>query len=170
MTMRQTNSVARIRLVRPSERPAVRAPTQTPLPWATVVAAAKAASVPPHVVRYYARIGLLKPRRDPQNGYKLFDSGDIKRLRFVRLAQTLGFTLAEIRKILRDADHGDTPCPRVRDIVRRRIEENRREIRARQALQRRLESALEGWERMPDGIPDGDTVCHLIESMGEKRN
>lgn len=136
----------------------------------TVVAAARAAGVAPHVVRYYARIGLLKPRRDPHNGYKLFGGDDIKRLRFVRMAHGLGFTLAEIRKILRDADRGETPCPRVRDIVRRRIEDNSREISARQALQRRLEQAIAVWAQMPDGIPDGDSVCHLIESVGEKRN
>jgi MerR family Zn(II)-responsive transcriptional regulator of zntA len=148
-------------------KPSPAPPRSTP---ATVVEAARAAGVAPHVVRYYARIGLLKPRRDPQNGYKLFGSDDIKRLRFVRLAHGLGFTLAEVRKILRDADRGETPCPRVRDIVRQRIEDNRREISARQALQRRLEGAIAAWERMPDGVPDGDSICHLIESMGKKRN
>jgi len=137
---------------------------------ATVVATARAAGVAPHVVRYYARIGLLKPRRDPHNGYKLFCGDDINRLRFVRQAQSLGFTLAEVRKILRDADRGETPCPRVRDIVHRRLEDNRREISARQALQCRLEEAIAAWARMPDGIPNGDSVCHLIESVGEKRN
>lgn len=172
MSMQQKGVPARVQ----AKRRVGRTVRRTPLlrdgslsPSATVVATASAAGVAPHVVRYYTRIGLLKPRRDPHNGYKLFDADDIKRLRFVCQAQGLGFTLAEIRKILRDADRRETPCPRVRDMVRRRIEENRREISTRQALQRRLEDAIEAWARMPDGIPDGDSVCHLIKSVGEKR-
>lgn len=53
-------------------------------------------AAPPHVVRYYARIGLLKPRAHQQNGYRLFGSLDAQRLRFIRLAKNLGFTLNEI--------------------------------------------------------------------------
>jgi MerR family transcriptional regulator, Zn(II)-responsive regulator of zntA len=170
MSAWHTGVLARTRTGHSAERPVKRLPGPTLSPLATVVAAARAAGVAPHVVRYYARIGLLKPRRDPHNGYKLFSGDDIKRLRFVRQAQTLGFTLGETRNILRDADRGETPCPRVRDIVHRRIEENRREISARQALQRRLDNALAAWATMPDGVPDGDTVCHLIESMGDKSN
>jgi MerR family transcriptional regulator, Zn(II)-responsive regulator of zntA len=168
LTMATWHAAAPVRTKSPSR--AALKPLPLPPPSATVVATARAGGVAPHVVRYYARVGLLKPRRDPHNGYQLFDGDDVKRLRFVRQAQSLGFTLAEIRKILRDADRGETPCPRVRDIVRRRIEENRREIRARERLQRRLEGALEAWSRMPDGFPDGDSVCHLIESVGDERN
>lgn len=144
-------------------------PALTRAPLATVAMVAAAARVPPNVVRYYTRIGLLKPRRDPDNGYKLFDAAHITRLRFVRQAQTLGLTLGEIRMILRDAERGETPCPRVRDIMRRRIAENRRLIRAQKALQRRIETAMRAWEHMPDRIPTGNSVCYLIESVGDAR-
>jgi len=89
--------------------PAVRARHSPPRPRA-----ARLTGVAPHVVRYYARIGLLKLRHHPHNGYKLFGSGDLKRLRFVRMAHDLGFTLAEVRKILRDGDRGEIACPRAR--------------------------------------------------------
>lgn len=134
MTAGDTGALARMQTEHPSSEPSKRLSVGASGASVTVIAAAKAAGVAPHVVRYYARIGLLRPRRDPRNGYKLFGEDDIKRLRFVRLTQTVGFTLAEVRKILRDADRGETPCPRVRDIVRQRIEENRRDIRARERL------------------------------------
>jgi hypothetical protein len=35
------------------------------------------------------------------------------------------------------------------------------------ALQKRMEQALEQWADMPDGVPDGHSVCHLIESFAE---
>jgi DNA-binding transcriptional MerR regulator len=131
----------------------------------TVNELAARAAAPPHVVRYYARIGLLKPRRHQKNGYRLFGKQDARRLRFIRLAKRLGFTLSEIGEITEHADHGESPCEDVRKIVQQRIRENRAKIDAMVDLQNRMESALELWESMPDGIPDGHYVCHLIESF-----
>ena len=136
-------------------------------PVMTVNEVARRADVPPHVVRYYSRIGLLKPARHPENGYKLFKQEDVKHLRFIRKAQGLGYTLSEIDEILHHAHHGESPCPVVREILQRHIEENRRKVEALLRLQRRMEEALEQWKAMPDGVPDGHTVCVLIESMEE---
>lgn len=134
---------------------------------ATVNGLARAAAVPPHVVRYYTRIGLLRAQRNPDNGYKLFNGAHLHRLRFIRQAQELGYTLAEIRHILNDADKGESPCPLVRKILEQRLEENRRRVRELIELQHRIERALKAWKRMPDGTPDGHTVCHLIEHSAE---
>ena len=131
----------------------------------TVNELAQKANAPAHVVRYYTRIGLLKPRAQQENGYRLFGSQDARRLRFIRLAKRLGFTLNEIRQITEHADHGKSPCGEVRRIIQDRIIENRAKIEAMLMLQNRMEEALETWEHMPDGIPDGDHVCHLIESF-----
>jgi DNA-binding transcriptional MerR regulator len=131
----------------------------------TVNELATRAAAPLHVVRYYLRIGLLKPRCHQENGYRLFGKQDARRLRFIRLAKRLGFTLSEIRQITEHADHGESPCCEVRKIIQLRIRENRAKIDAMLKLQNRMESALELWESMPDGIPDGHHVCHLIESF-----
>ncbi len=131
----------------------------------TVSQFAKRAGVAPHVIRYYTRIGLLKPRRQSGSDYKLFTAADVKRLHFIQQTKALGFTLAEIAEIFHASSHGKSPCPSVREIIRRRIDENRRALGELRALQRRMESAAAQWEEMPDGIPDGDTVCHLIESL-----
>jgi DNA-binding transcriptional MerR regulator len=133
----------------------------------TVSQLAKQAGVEPHVVRYYSREGLLSPQRHPDNGYMLFDDADIHRLHFIRLAKRLGYTLTEIEDILRDAEQGESPCPKVRDILTRRIEETRQKVEELTALQVRMEKALKQWEQMPDGVPDGHTVCHLIESFNK---
>lgn len=128
---------------------------------------AKRASVPLFTVRYYTRIGLLRPSRDLRNGYKVYKPADKDRLKFITSAKGLGFTLAEIEKILAHATHGDSPCPMVREIVRRRVEENKQKIRELKRLQRRLESAVVAWESMENSEPDGHSVCRLIESFAE---
>jgi DNA-binding transcriptional MerR regulator len=117
------------------------------------------------VVRYYTQIGLLRPSGQRANGYRLFSSSDAGRLRFIRMAKHLGFTLKEIREITRHADMGESPCEDVRRIIQDHIEENRIRIREMQNLQDRMEQALAQWESMPDGVPDGHSICHLIESF-----
>jgi hypothetical protein len=53
----------------------------------------------------------------------------------------------------------------VRSIIQDRILENRARIDEMTKLQTRMELALEQWKLMPDGVPDGSSVCHLIESF-----
>jgi len=130
----------------------------------TVTDLSRRSGVTAHAVRYYSRLGLLVPGRNPDNGYRQFDRQDLVRLRFIRQAQSLGFTLEEIADILKDSGHGNSPCPRVREILQGRIEQNRKRLAELQDLQTRMEQALENWKEMPDGVPDGHSVCHLIES------
>jgi MerR family Zn(II)-responsive transcriptional regulator of zntA len=120
--------------------------------------------VPPYVIRFYSRIGLLNPARDPDNGYKLFSHSDIGRLHFIRQARSLGYTLDEIGEILVTCRQGQSPCARVRQILRERINENRDKLGELMALQKRMVHALASWEEMPDLDPQGDSHCHLIES------
>lgn len=128
---------------------------------------ARSAGVTAESVRHYVREGLLHPERHPDNGYQLFDRGDLERLRFIQRARTLGFGIAEIRDILDHADHGDSPCPMVRDLLASRLPQIRARITELQALAERMEQALEAWAEMPDGTPDGHSLCRLIESFPE---
>jgi MerR family transcriptional regulator, Zn(II)-responsive regulator of zntA len=135
----------------------------------TAAVLAKKADVPLFTVRYYTRIGLLRPSRNLRNGYKIYRSSDRDRLRFIAAAKELGFTLAEIEEILDHAADGDSPCPMVRDIVEKRIDENRKKIREMKRLQKRLESAADMWKTMENSEPDGHSVCRLIESFAENK-
>jgi MerR family Zn(II)-responsive transcriptional regulator of zntA len=131
----------------------------------TVIELARLTGVTPDVIRYYARIGLLKPTRNPGNNYKQFGPADVKCVRFIRRAQRLGFTLAEIAEIIETSRQGNTPCPMVRETIGRRIEENSRALAELVALQNRMENALAQWKTMPDGMPDGHAICILIEAI-----
>lgn len=133
----------------------------------TVTELARRSGATPHAVRYYTRMGLLRPERNPANGYHLYKPREINWLRFIRQAKCLGYTLNEIREIMHDSDQAKSPCPRVREILLLRIDENRRHLEELLALQTRMEQALAQWADMPDGVPDGHSVCHLIESFAE---
>ncbi len=128
---------------------------------------ARRCAVTADAVRHYTDKGLLRPERDSSNGYKLYRAADIARVRFIRRAQQLGFTLTEIGGILAQADKGRSPCPEVRDIVQAKTEQNRRNLQALAALQARMEAALQLWQTLPDKSPDGDSICHLIEAVAD---
>ncbi|WP_346796429.1 MerR family transcriptional regulator [Halomonas sp. Bachu 37] len=130
---------------------------------------ARRAGVTAETVRHYTREGLLQPKREPHNGYQIFDEADLERLQFVQRARTLGFSVAEISDILAHADHGDSPCPLVRDLLANRLPQIRARIRELEALAGRMEQALESWANMPDGTPDGHSLCRLIESFPEEK-
>ncbi len=131
----------------------------------TVNELAKSSSMTSDAVRYYTRIGLLHPKRDPGNGYRQFSSADNHRLRFIARAKQIGFSLSEIQQVLTDAEQSCSPCPRVREILQRRITENRKQIEIMTALQQRMEQAQREWSEIPDGVPDGHSICQLIEAI-----
>ncbi len=131
----------------------------------TVSELASLSGATPHAVRYYTRMGLLRPERNPDNGYRLYKPREVNWLRFIRQAKRLGYTLNEIKAIMHDADKGQSPCPRVREILQRRIVKNRQQLEELMTLQTHMEQALLDWADKADGMPDGQSVCHLIESF-----
>ncbi|MCZ0928612.1 MerR family DNA-binding protein [Halomonas janggokensis] len=130
---------------------------------------AKRGGVTAETVRHYTREQLLAPKRHPDNGYQLYSATDLERLQFIQRARKLGFSVAEIRDILAHADQGDSPCPLVRDLLANRLPQIRAQIQELEALAQRMEQALESWQHMPDGTPDGHSLCRLIESFPDKQ-
>lgn len=128
---------------------------------------ARAAGVTPETVRHYTRAGLLEPARDPDNGYRIFAAEDLARLRFVRAARRLGFTVDDVIEIVAHAARGSTPCPFVRERAQLRLEEVRHREEELESQRRRLEAVLGLWDELPDGIPEGRSVCPLIERAAE---
>ena len=128
---------------------------------------AKETGVDAHTIRYYSRLGLLQPERDPRNRYREYAMTDIGRLRFIRRAKTLGFTLDEIGRILREADHGEGPSPEVRTILQARVQTGRASLAELQELQRRMESTLAGWRNGRSGSRNRDGLVRLIREFAE---
>ena len=81
---------------------------------------AKLVGVKPHVVRYYARAGLLVPRRNEGNGYKEFSREDVTRLRCIRAARGMGFSVAEIAGLLGNTRRGGRGQAELHDLVLRK--------------------------------------------------
>ncbi len=111
-------------------------------------------------LRFYERSGLLGSPSRSQSGYRLYGEGVLDRLAFIRKAQSLGFSLEEIRHIISDAERGASPCDDVRAIVRRRLAEVAERIKEMQRHHRELRRTLEEWDEV--GRAPGN-ICGLIE-------
>ncbi|HKK13210.1 MAG TPA: MerR family transcriptional regulator [Gammaproteobacteria bacterium] len=123
---------------------------------------ARKVGIRPHVVRYYARIGLLKPTRHPGNDYQLFNHRDLDRLRFIRKAQRVGLTLNDITELL-DHPTADPCCRRLQALVQRRMDQNRRRIEELQRLQHRMETLTGSWGICESCLGDCDPYCSRVQ-------
>lgn len=131
----------------------------------TVAELAKQFKINPDTVRHYVKIGLLIPTRDPNNGYKLFNSNDKTRLHFILQAKSLGFSLADIKVIIEQSENGESPCPQVREIMAQRLQETEQKIAQMQATYQQMKQAMQKWQKQKDCSPTGDHICHLIEDF-----
>jgi DNA-binding transcriptional MerR regulator len=131
-----------------------------------VIELARSTGVTADAVRYYVRLGLLSPKRNAANGYREFSALDVKRLWFIKRAQSLGFSLAEIGTIIRQARQRKSPCPMVRDIIQKHLEQTGEELEQLILLRDRMKQAARRWKRLPDRVPDGSEICRLIELDG----
>lgn len=124
--------------------------------------------VAPHVIRYYTRLGLLHPARERRNRYRSYTGDDVYRVRFIRGARWLGFTLRDVEAILADADRGVSPCPEVRRLIALRARENAQRLVVLNRLQGRMEESIARWASLPDRLPTHDSLCHLIDLVARE--
>src|SRR2546430_15399315 len=82
---------------------------------------AKRSAVTVQTVRFYERLRLLPEPQRKDSGYRVYSGPDLKRLLFVRQAKSLGFSLDEIREILRMRERGHCPCGEVITIAERHL-------------------------------------------------
>jgi len=131
---------------------------------------AKMLNVAPDTVRFYTRIGFIRPNINEMNGYKEYGDKDLRRLRFVLCARHLGFTVKDIGNLLVQADGGKSSCSMVRELIQRRLEETEQQFEETLALRNRMKMAIEDWKYKPDMEPTGDMICHLIEGFPNELN
>src|SRR5881397_3342877 len=89
-------------------------------------------------IRYYERVGLLPAPARSSGGYRLYGTGHLKRLAFVRRARTLGFSIDEVRTLLSLADERKRPCAEVRVVA----ETHLKDVHAKIADLKRMERVL----------------------------
>jgi MerR family mercuric resistance operon transcriptional regulator len=109
-------------------------------------------------IRYYERIGLL-PRPHRRGTYRQYDDDGVLALGFIRRARDLGFTLDEVRALLRLAPGGGAACAETRDLAATHLAV----VRKRIADLRSMEQALTAAIRQCDA--GEQPACPLIDAL-----
>lgn len=128
-------------------------------PRMTIGRVARAAGVNLQTVRYYQRRGLIERPPKPVSGYRHYPPATVDRIRFVKRAQALGFSLAEIGELLA---LGDGRCADVRQVAERQRDLVACRIEELAAMRRTLDQLI---ERCCKGEEPGH--CPLIESLSK---
>jgi len=110
-------------------------------------------------IRYYERIGLLCQPTRTEGGFRRYSLAELRRLAFIRRARDLGFTLDQVRALLRLAENRSRSCAVVRDLAAAHLND----VRAKVADLKKMERILHGMVlQCADGtLPD----CPLIETL-----
>lgn len=96
-------------------------------------------------VRHYERKGLLGKVARDESGYRRYGAETVHRVRVIRRAISLGFSLDELSDVFRERAAGKPPCSRVRDLAGRKLEELDARIEALIALRGALANTIAGW-------------------------
>lgn len=109
-------------------------------------------------IRYYERIGLIPP--PPRVGrYRSYELADVRRLRFVRRARGLGFTLDGIRTLLALAPDAEHNCAQAQEIAQAHLSDVRSKIAALRSMEQVLAEAV-------DACAAGEQAgCPIIETL-----
>ena len=129
---------------------------------------ARRSGVPSTSLRYYEKAGLLPESRRTSSGYRAFQSDSLPRLAFIRAAQAVGLTLAEIREVISIRDAGAAPCAHVLELIERHRNEVRSRIRELQRLERDLEHLASQGAGVDPSQCDPAGVCKVIPSDAER--
>lgn len=105
-------------------------------------ALAQLTGVSPDTLRYYEREKLLAPPGRAANGYRVYTDADAQRVRFVRSAQALGFSLAEIRWILPRLNAGQVQRAEIESHLNKKLAEIDGHIKQLRNLRKEVQATL----------------------------
>lgn len=125
---------------------------------------AKLVGISTDTLRLYERKGLLAPPLRSTNGYRCYSRDSLGRVRLIRAALSIGFTLDELAKILRVRDAGGAPCHKVRDLAASKLEGLEKHIQQLVVLRDQLRNVLKSWNRLLEETPEHERAG-LLETL-----
>ncbi|URN98908.1 Zn(2+)-responsive transcriptional regulator [Leclercia adecarboxylata] len=128
---------------------------------------AKLADVTPDTIRYYEKQQMMEHEIRTEGGFRLYTDKDLQRLKFIRHARQLGFTLESIRELLSiriDPEHHT--CQESKSIVQTRLSEVEARIEELQTMRLSL-------QRLNDaccGTAHSSVYCSILETLEQGAN
>lgn len=132
----------------------------------TIGKAAESAGVGVETIRFYERRGLIEqPRKPGSTGFRLYPADTVRRVRFIKRAQELGFSLRQIEELLSLRADPFADCSNVRAAATAKVEEVEQKIEE-------LKQILAALHTVIDACPGrGDLgACTILEALDAVQN
>ena len=126
----------------------------------TISKTARLLDISVETIRYYERRGLIQQPAKPRQGYRQYSDETINRIRFIKRAQSLGFTLKEISGLL---SLNDSPCGEVQKLAASKLASVQEKIRDLSGLEKALSALLRQCQENDD-----ESRCPVIDAFQKK--
>ncbi|MCW8908870.1 MAG: helix-turn-helix domain-containing protein [Sedimenticola sp.] len=130
----------------------------------TIGKLAKQTGLGVETLRYYERRGLIEPQSRTGSGYRLYDDDAGRRLRFIRRAQSLGFSLDQVAELLSLSDRPEKSAAEVKQLAREKIAD----IESRIHDLERMKSALSVLEDQCPGHAGTTAECPILAALNRQ--
>lgn len=124
---------------------------------------ARRAGVNVETLRYYERRGLLEPPSRLPSGYRAYGDEAVRIIRFIKRAQELGFSLAEVETLLELAAGGPEACDAAQSLAANKVADLDRRIETMRRMRDSLTTLVATCQR-----PRPDRECSLILSIEQE--
>lgn len=124
---------------------------------------AKQCNVNKETIRYYEGKGLIQKHSRQETGYRLYTEEDVRRVKFIKRLQKLGFTLNEIHKLLGVVDQDDARCAGMYEFVTDKLVELHQKLEELKKVEQML-------GQLRDSCPNRKELytCPIIETLSEE--
>jgi len=125
---------------------------------------ARACGISTDTLRHYERMGVLPKPQRTSAGYRQYPAEAVARVRTVRRALAIGFSLAELARFMRARARGGTPCREVRALAVSKLADLERQLEDLTILRDQMRKLVADWEQKLEATPDG-MQAHLLDAL-----
>jgi DNA-binding transcriptional MerR regulator len=126
---------------------------------------AKIVGVSADTLRHYERKGVIRTPARLANGYRLYAPETVERVKLVRRALAVGFTLDELAAILAEREKGGTPCRRAFSLATSKLEDLENRIVEMQNLRAELQTIVRDWDERLGENEFAEKPAFLLETL-----
>lgn len=137
--------------------------TQTPL--LKIGDLAKRSHLSVGTLRYYETLNLIKPVDRAANNYRYYSPETLQQVQFIKKAQALHFSLADIQRILTIRNTGESPCALVDELLDEKIKQLESQINRAIAFKQELEDFRDRIAQIPPTPANDPTICQHISAF-----
>jgi len=129
----------------------------------TIGKVARQAGVGVETIRFYEREGLIEDPPSRESGYRQYPEQTVSRIRFIRRAKELGFTLKEIKELLSLRVGPRSACGAVRKRAQAKVADIQKRVRALRGMERALKKLADACERRAP-----TSACPILDSLDQE--